>query len=235
MNILALDTSSKAASCAVVADGVLLGESYINAGLTHSQTSMPLLEDMLKTLGMPLRKIDCFAVTTGPGSFTGLRIGIAAVKGLAMALDKPCAGVSTLFALAANLRCFRGYIAPVMDARRSQVYTALFHCDGVKLTQIEQDDALPIHTLAERISTLAPEPVILVGDGAALCSTQLKGAHICLAPETLRHQRASSVAWAALEQNQFVSAGELEPVYLRLSQAERELLHKQNHKEENGK
>lgn len=143
MTIFALDTSSKAASCALWRDDTLLGEFFLNIGLTHSQTVLPLADSLLRHTGLTMAQVDVFAVTTGPGSFTGLRIGIAAVKGMAMATDKPCAGVSTLESLAMNVSAFRGAILPVMDARRNQFYSGLFRCKGETLTRLEPDAPRP--------------------------------------------------------------------------------------------
>lgn len=228
MMILALDTSSLAASCALWRDGALLGEYFINAGLTHSQTIMPMTEALLRETGTSLAQVDRFGVSIGPGSFTGLRIGLSAVKGMAMALDKPCAAVSTLEGLAWNLLGFTGIIAPVMDARCMQVYTALFRGDGQTLTRVEPDMALSIPELGRRLAALG-EPVTLVGDGAALCMEKLApepGPELRLCPQALRHQRASSVALLSARTETLLPPGALSPAYLRLPQAERELMKK---------
>jgi len=225
LNILALDTSSKACSCALWREGALAGEYFLNAGLTHSQTILPMVDSLLATMGVEAGEVDLFAVSTGPGSFTGLRIGIAAVKGMAMALNRPCVPVSTLWALALNMQQFRGYVAPVMDARRGQVYTALFRGDGAALRREWADAAVSMAELGAEIKKLT-QPVILVGDGAQLCLDTLGGElpELLLAPQTLRHQRAAGVALAAQLAGDAArcTAGELAPVYLRLSQAERE-------------
>jgi len=229
MNILALDTSSRAASCALLRGGTLAGEFFANTGLTHSQTAMPMVEALLRQTGASLRDIDIYAVSTGPGSFTGLRIGIASVKGMACAAGKPCAGVSTLEVLALGTAFFNGYIAPVMDARRDQVYTALFRQDGGEFPErVSQDTAISIRELEDILAPLAPAPVLLVGDGAVLCRDALGHlSHIRLAPERIRHQRAACVAVVAAamaERGELVSADALAPGYLRLPQAERERL-----------
>lgn len=230
MTILAVDTSSQAASCALWQDGVLAGEFFCNVGLTHSQTAMPMVEALLHITGVALPDVDVLAVTTGPGSFTGLRIGIASVKGMAMALDKPCAGVSTLEALAAGVPGFEGYVAPVMDARRSQVYTALFRSrDGV-LERLSPDQALSVAELGKILAPL-DGPVMLVGDGSVLCYQALKDLpNLRLAPEGCRHQRAGWVAAVAAgmaEQKKLISAEQLAPAYLRLPQAERERMERE--------
>lgn len=227
MNILALDTSSKAASCAVTRDGFLVGEFFQNTALTHSQTILPMVQTLLDSTGMVMADIDLLAVSTGPGSFTGLRIGIAAVKGMAMALGKPCGAVSTLEALAQNLAVFSGIIVSVMDARRSQVYTAQFRCENGAISRLSDDTALSVVALGEALADPASGPVMLVGDGAVLCKEAMSVlAHVGLAPENLRYQRASSVASVAarLGDDRLCSAGELAPQYLRLPQAERERL-----------
>jgi len=221
MNLLALDTSSKTASCAVFSDGILIAESFTNAGLTHSQTILPMVEAMLKHAKIAINDIDAFAVSAGPGSFTGLRIGISAVKGMAMAMDKPCAGVSTLCALAAGLRAFDGYIAATLDARREQVYAAIFHCKDGELTRVSPDEAVSIEELGQRLSELN-QPIMLAGDGAELCLKQLGNPNLRPSPQELRYQRATGVAYIALRDNIFTTADKLEPIYLRIPQAERE-------------
>lgn len=228
MNILALDTSAKAASCAVYRDNLLLCESFSNSGLTHSVTIMPMVRDMLSRVGLDAASIDVFAVSAGPGSFTGLRIGISAVKGMAMASGKPCAAVSTLEALAYNLAAFRGIIVPAMDARRNQVYTATFRGDSVKPSRLTDDRAVSIDELCESLKAYS-EPVILVGDGAELCYSAMKSElpDITLAPVNLLHQRASSVCEVAAGMSGYQTEENLMPVYLRLPQAERERLEKQ--------
>ncbi len=231
MNILALDTSAKAASCAIYKDDVLLAESFCNANLTHSQTIMPMVRDMLASSACSLANVDAFAVSVGPGSFTGLRIGISAVKGMAMATNTPCIAVSTLEALAYNLTCFSGIVVPVMDARREQVYTSIFKSGDAPL-RLTDDEAISIAELAEKLKAYT-EPIMLVGDGACLCFKAMSATlpNLRIAPENLRHQRAASVCQAARNlaaQNAqaLATAESLDPVYLRLPQAERERLEK---------
>jgi len=231
MKILALDTSSQAASCALVCDGALVCENFANNGLTHSQTLMPMIEQLLGRAGIRICDIDVFAVSTGPGSFTGLRIGISSVKGMAMAANKPCAAVPTLFGLACNAQLFDGYVAAVMDARRSQFYTALFECRGLSVSRKSPDEAISAEDLRERLCAVAPAPVLLIGDGALIASQEFSGIpHISAAPERFLHQRAGSVGFAALEmanRGELLSAEEIAPGYLRLPQAERERLERQ--------
>ena len=227
MNILALDTSSRAASCAILRDGALAGEFFINIGLTHSQTAMPMVEKLLSQTMTDLSEIDLFAVCTGPGSFTGLRIGISCVKGMAMAGDKPCAGVSTLMVLAGGVCVFKGYICPVMDARRGQVYTSLFESSGGRLNRLREDEAISISQLGEILAEL-PSRVMLVGDGAQICMEQLSGIKsLQTAPERFLYQRASALAVVAYDmakRGELTTAAGLSPSYLRLPQAERERL-----------
>lgn len=227
MLILAMDTSSKAASCALLRDGQLIGDWFLHVPMTHSQTMLPMVQSLLSAAEVSPEAIDAYAVTTGPGSFTGLRIGIAAVKGMATALEKPCIGVSTLEALAHNAETFCGLVVPVMDARRSQVYTAVFRGNGRMLTRESEDEALSIEALRERLRT-EQQPVLLVGDGAMLCQQALAELpHVAAAPERMQHQRASSaaaVAYRLAQAGKTCTAHELAPSYLRLPQAERERL-----------
>ncbi len=232
MNLLAIDASSLPASCAYFRGNVLVAEEYIHNRMTHSQTLMPMVQHMLQTAGAPLEETDLVAVTVGPGSFTGLRIGIASAKGMAFGCGKPCLPVSTLEALAYNCLCHRGVVCAVMDARCAQVYTALFRSDGAGgLAPMGQDEALPLAQLQQRLAELQ-EPIMLVGDGAQLCYDSLENKeNVTLAPAALRFQRAASLgmaALAALERGvQPIAADRLQPTYLRLPQAERELLQKQ--------
>lgn len=226
-----MDTSSLSASCALVEDGVVLGECFTNVKLTHSQTIMPMVQGLLDQTRIQLEAADVFAVTDGPGSFTGLRIGLSAVKGMAHALGRRCVGVSTLEALAYNFYGIDCVIAPVLDARCSQVYTALFRWEGEKLTRLQPDCAIPITQLEEWIKNVGTA-VFLVGDGAKLCYNNLKERvfNIWLASPALQFVRASSVALAAMplaESGDTVESSALVPAYLRLPQAERELLAKQ--------
>ena len=226
MLILAFETSAKAASVALLEEGKLLGESYQNTGLTHSQTIMVMAEDLLKQCGKTVADLTAVAVANGPGSFTGIRIGVAAAKGFAWGAELPCCGASTLEAMALSLGVWQGYVCPVMDARRSQVYNALFHVDCGKYTKIREDRAISLQELGADIQNLR-EPIFLVGDGSILCYNTLSEnvPSLVLPPEHRMHQRASGVALAAMR---MITAGEkadgaeLTPNYLRLSQAERE-------------
>lgn len=228
MKILALETSAKSVSAAVVENGAVLASAYQNTGLTHSRTLMPLVDGMLKAAELPLENVDLIAVAQGPGSFTGLRIGVAAAKGLAWAKDLPCCGVSTLVAMAQNLRHLNGEIICAMDARRNQVYNAVFEVKDGRLTRLSEDRAIGLAQLAEEVKNRSSTKII-VGDGAHLCYNYFLEAGIpCrMAPAQLRMQNAVGVALAAEElaaEGKTVSAHQLVPVYLRLSQAERERL-----------
>ena len=230
MLILAFETSAKAASVALTENGKLLGESYQNTGMTHSQTLMVMAEDLLKAAGKTVQDLSAVAVAEGPGSFTGVRIGVAAAKGLAWGAELPCFGISTLEAMAVSLGAYRGYICPVMDARRSQVYNALFYVNQGVLQRLKEDRAIALSDLATELKELA-EPIFLVGDGSNLCHNTLKDEipNLVLPPEHRMHQRAVG---AALLAEKKLAAGEkgdgnaLSPNYLRLSQAERERMEK---------
>ena len=234
MLILAFETSAKAGSAALMDDKKLLGESYQNTGLTHSQTLMTMAQDLLKSCGHTPQDVTAVAVAAGPGSFTGIRIGVAAAKGYAWGGELPCYGVSTLEAMALQMGVWNGYICPVMDARRSQVYNALFRVECGKCTRIREDRAISLQELGAELQNFQ-EPIFLVGDGSNLCyNTLLEGVPNLVLPEEHRmHQRATGVALLAREaiaSGAAPSGAELEPNYLRLSQAERERLEKENQK-----
>lgn len=227
MNIFAVDTSAVAASCAFFDGQKIISEFYTNVGLQHSKTLAPMIESALKCTEMSLSDVDVFAVSKGPGSFTGVRIGISAVKGMAFAENKPCVGVSTLEGLAYNLETAEGIICPVMDARCNQVYNALFEFEKGKLKRLCDDRAISVDELQNELKN-EKKSVFFVGDGAEMCYNTMKdnlqGAF--LAPEQVRFQRASSVAKAALfavQRGETLSAGELMPSYLRPPQTVRNL------------
>ena len=222
MLTLAFESSAKAASVALCEDGRLISQSIHCSGLTHSQTLLPMAEDLLKNSNCLMKDIDCFAVAQGPGSFTGIRIGIATVKGLSWAADKPCKGVSTLAAMAWNGLSAGGLVCAVMDARRSEVYNALFVIEDGKPRRLCPDRAISLHALADELRNYSV-PAFLVGDGALLAENFFCqcGLSVRLAPEPLRMQNAWGVAMEALD-SPLLSSQDLLPVYLRLSQAERE-------------
>ena len=232
MKILAFETSAKAASVALTDGGKLLAESYQNTGMTHSQTLMVMAQELLKTCGLCPKDVEAVAVASGPGSFTGVRIGVAAAKGFAWGGELPCYGVSTLEAMARNLGIWQGYVVPAMDARRSQVYTAIFHAQKGVLTRLEEDMAISLEELREKIKNFE-ESIFLVGDGAFLCYNTLleEVPALVLPPEHRMHQRAAGVALAAqamADAGDPGKAAELTPNYLRLSQAERERAAREN-------
>ena len=222
MLLLAFETSAKAASVALFEGEKLLGEQYQNTGLTHSQTLMVMAEDLLKQCGKTAQEISAVAVANGPGSFTGVRIGVAAAKGFAWGRELPLFGVSTLEAMALGLGIHSGIVCPVMDARRSQVYNALFRFECGNCTRIREDRAISIEDLGKDLQNF-DEPVFLVGDGSILCYNILlkEGIATILPPEHKMHQRAVGVGLAAQKRTDG-DANALVPNYLRLSQAERE-------------
>ena len=231
MLILAFETSAKAASVALLDGKKLLCESYQNTGMTHSQTLMVMAEDLLKQCGKTADDVQAVAVAEGPGSFTGVRIGVAAAKGFAWGRNTPCYGVSTIEAMAVSLGIWDGFICPVMDARRSQVYNGLFLADCGKLTRIREDRAISLQDLGEDVKILN-KPVFLVGDGSVLCYNTLleKVPTLVLPPEHRMHQRAVGVGLIAarmIEEGLSGDGAALTPNYLRLSQAERERLEKE--------
>ena len=230
MLLLAFETSAKAASVALFDGEKLLGESYQNTGLTHSQTLMVMAEDLLKQCSVSPQQIEAAAVAAGPGSFTGVRIGVAAAKGFAWGRKIPCYGVSTLQSMALHLGAYEGTVCACMDARRSQVYNALFDAKNGALTRICEDRAIALSELAEELK-IAKKPIFLVGDGSELTYRTLKDEidGLVLPPESRMHQRATGVGLAALEaiaRGETGDAESLQPNYLRLSQAEREKLEK---------
>ena len=228
MRILAFETSAKAASVALLENGKLVGESYQNTGLTHSQTLMVMAQDLMNQCGVSVSEVDAVAVANGPGSFTGVRIGVAAAKGFAWGKQLPCYGVSTLEAMAHSLGIWQGYVCPVMDARRSQVYNALFYVNHGEITRVEADRAIALEALGAQLKTLEG-PIFLVGDGSSLCHNRLGGVitNLVLPPEHRIHQRATGVGLVAHKLSPAgadADANGLRPNYLRLSQAERERL-----------
>ena len=229
MKILALDSSATVATAALFEDGRLLAEFTLNNGNTHSETLLPMVEAVLKMYGETPDGIDVFAATTGPGSFTGVRIGAATVKGLAFGTGKPCVEVSTLEAIAENLAFRDGLICPVMNARRSQVYTALFRAKDGVLDRLMEDSAISIEELDELLSKYG-EPVSFSGDGYSITVSALKKTEALVTPERLRHQSAASVAEVAYRKalsGDTVSDRDMKVTYLRPSQAERTRLEKE--------
>lgn len=226
MLILGIESSAKSASAALRRDGALLAQYFQLSGLTHSRTLLPMAEDLLKHAGLGIRDVDAVAVAHGPGSFTGVRIGVATAKGLCWGADKPAIGVSTLEAMAWNAERApaESVVCCAMDARRDQVYNALFVFEDGAPRRLTPDRAIGLKELDAELKALG-KPVYVLGDGAALCHAFLRsaGTDAALAPESARYQNAWGVCRAA-EGKEAQSAAALLPVYLRLSQAERERL-----------
>ncbi len=227
MKILSLDSTSVTASVAITENGKTLAENFINNGLTHSQTLMPLAEKTLAESGVSIKDIDLFAVTNGPGSFTGVRIGISSVKGMADALSKDCFAVSTLEAIAEPLKNEDCIACAVMDARCNQVYTAIFQ-NGKRLCE---DKAVLIDELGDELKNYNKK-VVFIGDGSVLCYEKLKDivTDCEMADENIRYIHASSIGRIAEEMvnngEMPIDSAKLVPFYLRLPQAERELNNK---------
>jgi len=217
--LLAMDTSSKACSCAVFDGEKLVAEGYLNGGLTHSATLTMLVENTLSTARLSFDDIDRIAVSVGPGSYTGLRIGLAAAKGMAMARNMPCIPVSTLMGLAYNMTMFEGVVCAALDARVGQVFAALFKIKEGKVTRITEDKAMTLSELGD----ILPEGAAVCGDGTDLVCRSFPEKNLRKPADTLIYQRASSVALAALtEKYEALPARSLEALYHRKSQAERE-------------
>ena len=223
MTILGIDTSSKACSCALTRDGQLLNENVMNLGLTHSQTLMPAVDQLFETVCLQPSDVEMFAVVTGPGSFTGVRIGVCAVKALCLALNRPCAAVDALEALAEG-SSFEGCISPILDARRDQVYTALFERRNGVLKRLSADEALP---LGEWLTRMEKHQIVyFTGDGLNTYEDYIRRNskfEALIAPGHQRLLRASAVCTVAEhDESTRTDAALLTPLYLRLSQAERE-------------
>ena len=232
MKILAFDGTAKAASVAVADGDRILAHCTVDNGLTQSELLLPMAEDMLKSLKLSFADIGLFATSVGPGSFTGVRIGVSLIKGLAFGRDIPCVSVSTIEALAENLRGLRGIIVPCMDARRGQVYSATFISDGVEMKRLCEDRAIALSELAEELRAYAGESIYLSGDGYAVAKKALSaaGIELCETPDLLILENAASVARVAkrkYESGEYVNDSELSPVYLRMPQAERERLERE--------
>ncbi len=233
MLILALDSTAQVGSVALCEDETLIAEYTINTGHTHSETLLPMVESVLKIAGYTVDDVDLFVCTAGPGSFTGVRIGAATVKGIAFGKGKPCIGVSTLEALARNGEALDGILCPSMNARRQQVYNAVFESDGKTLTRLCEDRPLAIAELGQELAEKYPgRPVYLMGDGAKLVYDALSeelGERLRILPERLLHQSGYHTAQAGLRlfgEGVRTTDAELAPVYLRPSQAERVRLEK---------
>lgn len=231
MKILSLDSTAQVATVALCEDSRLLAEYSINNGNTHSETILPMIESVLRMFHLSTDSIDLFCASAGPGSFTGVRIGAATVKGLAFEKNKPCIGVSSLEALAQNLSVLNGLICPVMNARRKQVYTALFRCHNGVFERLMDDSAIAISELDELLKKY-DEPVYLCGDGYDITKQHLTFPTKDT-PDRLRHQSAYSVAQVALrlyESGARTTDAQMVATYLRPCQAERERAERENAK-----
>lgn len=232
MKLLVLESSGLVASVALMEEEKMIGEYTVNFKKTHSQTLLPMVDELVKNIGIDLKELDGIAISNGPGSFTGLRIGSATAKGLAQALNIPIVPVSTLEALAANLFGTKGIICPMMDARRNQVYTGLYGYEGNRLITYEKPDSLPVTEILEKINQNG-ESVIFLGDGVPVYKNQIEEivkVPFRYAPPHLNRQRAGAVGTLAVQyfqEGKIESARDHKPDYLRKSQAERELLEKQ--------
>lgn len=224
LKLLAIDSSAKSASVAVFDNKKLISECFVNTTLTHSATLMPMIENALTQSSLNLSDIEALAINQGPGSFTGIRIGVAAVKGLAFTNNIPCAGVSTLESMAYNFTDVDCVVCAVMDARCNQVYNAFFECKNGVVTRITEDDAVSIDNLSLKIKELDCK-VFLAGDGAEICYNAFgnENNNVILPAENRRYQRAYGTGLAALNNNIFNDSSLLMPTYLRPPQAEREL------------
>ncbi|MBR5322245.1 MAG: tRNA (adenosine(37)-N6)-threonylcarbamoyltransferase complex dimerization subunit type 1 TsaB [Clostridia bacterium] len=233
MKILAIDSTAKTATVSICDDDRLISIYSVTAGLNHSETLLPMIENALTTAQTDIDEIDMFAISDGPGSFTGVRIGMSLFKGLAFGKQKLCVGVSTLEALAYNLKGFVGIICPVMDARRDQVYNALFLSDGEKMVRLTEDRAIPLKELeAELKEKYSDKAVCLCGDGFDLAMNCIE-VDFAYTPILLREQNAYSVSCVALAKYKSnpeadYSDRNIKPVYLRVPQAERERLERLN-------
>lgn len=227
MKILAIDTSATAASVAVAEEDKIIGEYFINTKLTHSQTLIPMAEQLLKSVSLSVKDLDAVAVNAGPGSFTGVRIGVAAAKGIAFADEIPCISVSTLQSMAYNMLESDCIVCAVMDARCQQVYNAMFKINGKSVERLTDDRALSLEDLKLELERIN-DKVVLVGDGTEITEKYFDGklSNVVSAPINKRIQNASSTAIVAcrmLKEDKTVSSDELMPIYLRLPQAQREL------------
>ena len=239
MRILALDSSGIVATVAIVEDDNLLAEYTVNYKKTHSQTLLPMLDEIVKMTEFDLNTLDAVAVAAGPGSFTGLRIGSATAKGLGLALDKPLIPVPTVEALAYNLYDVSGLVCPIMDARRGQVYTGIYRFKDHRLVQVEGQMAVPIQELIGILNRLE-EPVTFLGDGVPVFRKRLvteimPESDLHFAPASMNRQRAASVGSLAIryyEEGKMETAVEHQPDYLRVSQAERERAERERAKQE---
>ena len=223
MKFLAIDSTGAVATCALLENEDLIAKKKINSGLKHSEILLPMIKEILCESSLKVSDIDIFVCSTGPGSFTGVRIGAATIKGLAFG-RKACVGVSSLEALAYSLADKEGIISAVMDARRDQLYNALFKCSGGKIERITDDRVVSATELADELAGYSDD-VYLVGDGYSVAMKAVKSDNVKETPEDRRDADAESVARLGLKvykESGAVSDLELLPTYLRVPQAERE-------------
>ena len=227
MKILGLDSSGIVASVAVVEDDVLIAEYTVNYKKTHSQTLLPMLDEIVKMTELDLNSVDAIAVAAGPGSFTGLRIGSATAKGLGLALKKPLVAIPTVEGLAYNLYDTQGIICPIMDARRKQVYTGIYRFEDHRLRVLEDQMAVPMEELISKLNKLG-QPVTFLGDGVSVFREMIRqelAVPFAFAPAHINKQRAAAIAALGMEyyrEGKTQTTMEHVPDYLRVSQAERE-------------
>lgn len=225
IKVLAIESSAKTASAAIVSEDKIISEAFVNSNLTHSQTLLPMVEAVFNNSAVDIREVDGLAVAYGPGSFTGVRIGVSMIKGMAFASKLPCVPVSTLKALAYNLIDEKDYISAVMDARCNQVYNCIYQSTDSGLIQLTEERAIPISRLETEFAGLEGR-IFLVGDGSSLCYDSFgnKYDNIRIAPESLRFGRAASVGKLGiqmLKKGEYITGEQLAPLYLRPSRAER--------------
>ena len=223
MNIVAIDTSGPLASCAVLKDGAIAHMIVMNQGLTHSETIMPALDACMEAAGLKCADVDCFAAVAGPGSFTGVRIGVCAVKGLAHAWNKACARIDALEALAMNYQGFDGLACTILDARRNQVYCAAFDMKNGMPERVLEDDAMEISVFLEKLPR--DRRLVFMGDGLRVHSKKIREIlpDALIAPANLREIHADAACLLAeARQQEWMEARLLTPIYLRIPQAERE-------------
>lgn len=233
MKILGIDSSGLVATVAIQSDDILVGEYTIHNKKTHSQTLLPMIQDMLRMAEVPVEELDAIAVAAGPGSFTGLRIGAATAKGLGQALNIPLVAVPSLEGLAYNLAGADAFVCPIMDARRNQAYYGIYDVSGEMPVVVAEQDAAPIDIVLQKVRETGRE-IIFVGDGVPVFANRIaeeEGLAYRLGADNVRYQKASSVAALGrkyMEQGKGVPAERFVPIYLRLSQAERERMEKEN-------
>ncbi len=235
MKILAFDSTARAASVAVTDGERPLGIYTIDNGLTQSELLLPMAENLLRSLKLDFSDIDLFAASAGPGSFTGVRIGISLIKGLSFGKNKPCAAVSTLDAIAENITPLRGILVPCMDARRNQLYTATFISDGITAERVSEDRAISTEELAGELKKYGDEKIYIAGDGYEVARAELLkyGIKTEITPALLINENAYSCAMVALREyksGKFTCDKKAAPTYLRLPQAERERLEREKQK-----